>query len=308
MNLAKPQSRQFVIIVTGISGAGRSTAIKSLEDLNLFCIDNLPIRLIWQAVDFVKASSIKCNGFAFGMDNRDDLFTKEFPFIKRELKRQLQVDVIFLEADAEAIVDRYSATRRKHPLDNGEIKLIDAIQQEIELLQPIRLESDFVIDTSNLNPTELTRCLEQRYLGKIPERQLRVSIQSFGFKYGIPRNADTIFDVRFLKNPNFVEALREKSGLDTEVKRFLLEQSETREFLQKLEDWLLFLLPKYYAEGKHYLRIGIGCTGGMHRSVGLSDEIAKRLLKAGLQNMPVNVVHRDLHAGGKSSKANSQDS
>ncbi len=284
----------FIIIVTGISGAGRSTAIKCLEDLGLFCIDNLPVRLLWQAIDFIKNANIKTTGFAFGMDNRDEFFAREFPAIRESLKGQYQLEVLFLEAQTEVIAGRYSTTRRKHPLCEDGNTLLEAIDDEIKLLAPVKRGADVVIDTTALSPHDLTRILEKSYLSRLPERILQVFLQSFGFRYGYANGFDTVFDVRFLANPHFVEALQKKTGRDPAVQDFLFKDPTTKEFFQRLDEWLRYLLPLYYAEGKRYLRIGIGCTGGKHRSVGISEAIFKSFAAKPLQNVSFSIEHRDL--------------
>lgn len=291
--MTKKGINPLLVIVTGVSGAGRSVAIKSLEDNDFFCIDNLPVDLFRATAEFIKRSSQARH--AIGMDIRDEKFIKSFYTLKDELSSDIDVEVVFLTASDEVLARRYQTTRRKHPLLDTGGDLLTAIKREKALLSQIEKNADMAFDTSSWSPHYLSRIIEERFTKDHPRRNLFVSITSFGFKYGGYRDADSVFDVRFLDNPHFVNELREKSGLNQAVRDYIFKDSRTQEFIDKLIDLHRFLLPNYFAEGKHYFRIGIGCTGGKHRSVCLAEELAKRLTELNLANILVSVSHRDLN-------------
>ena len=286
----------LLVIVTGLSGAGRSITIKALEDLSFMCIDNLPLELLDSAVDyFMKLSaSHQQTRFALGMDIRDKEFIAGFQAIKQQLEKRINVDILFLSCEEEMLVRRYSTTRRKHPLLDEGGELIGAIRREMNLLSPIERIADWRIETSSWTPHYLTRIIEARYATEVKGRALHVTVVSFGFKYGILKAADSIFDVRFLKNPHFEPKLKEKTGLHKEVQEYIDSDPNTHQFLKHLEDVHKFLLPNYYKEGKHYFRIGIGCTGGVHRSVYIAEKVAENLESLSLANVFISVSHRDL--------------
>ena len=287
-------SKPFVVVVTGLSGAGLSSAINALQDNGFYCVDNLPIEMIWNFVELIESGKYKVRGFAVGMDIRDRRFAADFPSLKEKLAERLRLDVLFLNADSGSVAVRYGSTRRKHPLLTPKGNLIAAIRKESELLQPVEKAADVVFDTSSWSPHYLARMVESRYYAEIPARSLYLTISSFGFKYGQFRPLDMMFDVRFLPNPHFVSDLKEKSGLDAEVRDFVLNDPLTKNFLSRLEEFHKFLLPHYFNEGKHYLRVGIGCTGGRQRSVALAEELARILTSSTLENVIVNVSHRDI--------------
>lgn len=285
----------LLIIVTGLSGAGLSTALRALQDSGFYCIDNLPVELLSQAIDLIESGSYASRGFAFGMDIRDDKFVSAFPTLKEKLSRRARVDLMFLHSDEKTLMARYGTTRRKHPLlaaANG--SLLEAIRREAMILGPIEQAADVAFDTSTWSPQSLTAAIEARYHRELQPRRLHVTISSFGFKYGQLRPADMIFDARFLPNPYFDLKLRDRSGLDAEVRRMILQDSQGREFFNRLEEMCRFLLPQYLAEGKHHLRIGIGCTGGFHRSVCLVEALAEAFNRKKLPNIEIAVEHRDL--------------
>lgn len=292
MSAEKTNAKPLLVIVTGISGAGRSVAIKSLEDNGFYCIDNLPVAMLESAVAFAKSSVNQAH--ALGMDVRDPRFIAEFSKLKKDLAKEFKVDVVFLTADEEVITTRYVSTRRKHPLLDSGGELLAAIRREKALLEPIESASDEVFDTSSWSPHQLARQMESRYSGEAPARQLNVSIISFGFKYGQLRTADTLFDVRFVDNPQFVPELKEKTGLNPLVKAYVMKDGRAQTFMDHLIKLHTFLLPQYFNEGKHYFRIGIGCTGGKHRSVCFAEELAHRLTELDLPNVVLSVTHRDL--------------
>ena len=286
----------LLVIVTGLSGAGRSVTIKALEDLSFMCIDNLPLDLLDTTLDhFLKlSSSHQQTRFALGMDIRDRDFIAGIQATKAALAKRINIEVIFLSCEEEMLVRRYSTTRRKHPLLDEGGELMGAIRREITMLSPVEEIADWRIDTSSWTPHYLTRIIEARYATEVKGRALHVTVVSFGFKYGILRAADSVFDVRFLKNPHFEPRLKEKTGQHKEVQEHIDSDPNTAEFLKHFEEIHRFLLPNYYKEGKHYFRIGIGCTGGLHRSVYIAERVAELLESLSLPNVFVSVSHRDL--------------
>lgn len=288
-------SRPLVIIVTGLSGAGLSTAINTLQDNGFYCVDNLPIELLWDAITLATSGAIDAQGFVFGMDIRDQRFAVDFPKMKESLAEKVRLDVLFLQADLPTILRRFSSTRRRHPLLAGESDLGEAIQKENALLVPVRTAADGIIDTSFLAPSGLTRFIETRYAeGGFPLRMLFVTLISFGFKHGPLSAAEGVHDVRFLPNPYFDPELKHRTGLDQSVQEFVMKDSLAQETFRRLEELYRFLLPEYYREGKHFFRIGIGCTGGQHRSVTFAEQLAAALEKNPLPHIAVSVVHRDI--------------
>ncbi|TNF56008.1 RNase adapter RapZ, partial [bacterium] len=268
------KSRLFTVIVTGLSGAGKTVALNAFEDSNYFCVDNLPASLIKTFVHLChKTSDIK--RIAIGVDIRERKFSADLTGIISSLKNSHILEIIFLEANDSALVRRFKETRRPHPL--GHKVLTKAIQAEREKLSDIRSAADKIIDTSALTPHQLRKIIFQSYAEE-KEKPMAVSLVSFGYKYGIPVEADLLFDVRFLPNPYFVKELKPLHGTDLKVKKFVLKKKETKSFLEKLYPLLEFLVPQYREEGRNYLTIGIGCTGGMHRSPVIVEEV-KRFLK-----------------------------
>jgi len=228
------------------------------------------------------------------MDIRDETFAKEFPKLKESLAKKLKVDVLFLTADHEMVVTRYSATRRRHPLQQSSNSILGALTKEHQMLEPIRKVADAAFDTTHWTPHALARQIEKRYENEMEGRSLLVSFTSFGFKHGPFRAADCLFDVRFLKNPYFNKDLKEKTGLSEDVRDYIFTDSRAEKFAEHVLSYLKFSIPEYYGEGKHYLRIGIGCTGGKHRSVALSEYLAKKLKGLELAHVEVSVAHRDI--------------
>ena len=278
-----------VLVVTGMSGAGRSSAAKVLEDLGYIVIDNLPPTLLWSAVqahDLPRAHK----HLAVVIDSRGGLPTGELQYAMTELEREgVLTRIVFLDADDNIIVRRYEENRRPHPL--GLDTISDAIEAERALLGELREMADVVIDTSNLNVHELRQRLEAQFSEDEMNRPMRVSIRSFGFKHGAPRDTDLVFDVRFLPNPHWVPELREQRGVDAAVSDYVLSSDGAKEFIDRVDDLLEFLLPRFQQEGKSYLSIAIGCTGGHHRSVAIAEELRKRLEAHG-EN--ASVRHRDM--------------
>lgn len=280
------------VIVTGMSGAGKATAMKMMEDIGYFCIDNLPVPLVDKLMEFTESSAGERQKVAIGIDSRNGADLEEIIEILEAAKaRGVSVDILFLEADDEVLVKRYKETRRNHPLADGE-RLDKSIQKEREEMRFLKEKANYVIDTSQLLTRELKAELDKIFVQNHDFKNLFVTILSFGFKYGIPSDSDLVFDVRFLPNPYYVEGLRAKTGNDKEIQEFVLKYDEAHEFLDKLEDLVNFLIPNYISEGKNQLVISIGCTGGKHRSVTLANELYKRL--EGKKEFGLKIEHRDI--------------
>jgi UPF0042 nucleotide-binding protein len=282
---------QFVII-TGLSGAGKSIAMKVFEDQGFFCVDNLPPALLPKFADLVLHSDEKVRRVALVIDIRGgEFFDELFSALKQVARLGLRYDILFLDASDDALVRRFKETRRKHPLATAG-SVLDGIRAERKRLQMVKERAHKIIDTSTLTVRELRDEIASTYMRtREPAPGLEVSVVSFGYKYGIPLDADLIFDVRFLPNPHYHAALRPLPGSHARVRKFVLDQPETREFLGRLYDFADFLMPQFVAEGKSHLTIGIGCTGGRHRSVVLGDELGRHLRRSGAR---VHVRHRDL--------------
>ena len=281
------------VVLTGLSGSGKSQAIKALEDLGYFCVDNLPVTLLPMLAELTLRAGTEISRAAVVVDVREGKMLKEFPGVYRRLKarRNLNPVLIFLEAAVPALVRRFSETRRPHPLAPDR-SAIEGIREEREAMRAIRKLADHVIDTTEMTVHELRHVFTGVAAGSTPGSQLVVTILSFGFKHGIPVDSDLLFDVRFLPNPHFVPALRPYTGRDAKVARYLDQSSATHEFLDHTLNLLKFLIPQYAHEGKRYLTIGIGCTGGRHRSVAIAEALKKGL--AGIPGVRLRVKHRDI--------------
>lgn len=280
-----------LIIITGLSGAGRSEVVKCFEDMGYFCVDNLPPAFLLNLVDLFSLPGSKVKNLAAVSDVRgQEYFPQLYQVLDELSERNVKHQIIFLEASDEVLVRRFKETRRRHPLaEEGEI--IEEIARERRLLEKLKGQADMIIDTSGLAIYELRDKLRTSFLGSAKERSMRITVMSFGYKYGIPLDADMVMDIRFLPNPHYEPALREHTGQDEQVRKFILSQSESKRFLNYFEKLLKFLLPHYIKEGKTHFLIALGCTGGTHRSVTLSEEIARFLKKQGYF---VTVHHRDL--------------
>ncbi len=287
----------LLVIVTGLSGAGKSTVINALEDLSFYCMENLPYALIEPALAHLMKTKKEPLRFAIGIDARDANFIQDFPLVAAKLRGKFRLDVVFLNCSDDILAERFSTTRRKHPLLDAGGELIVAIRREIDLMRPLERIADVSWDTSLWSPHFLARKAEERYASAQLSRKLQVTVVSFGFKHGMLKPADTIFDVRFLKNPFFDPSLRQKTGQDPSVAAYVFDDPSTQIFLDKLIDLHCFLLPAYHREGKHYFRIGIGCTGGKHRSVALAERLALELASKTISNIVLSVSHRDIHVG-----------
>jgi len=278
-----------LVIVTGISGAGKASALKAFEDLGFHCVDNLPLELLPHFAGLISASP-DVERAALVVDVREGATLDRLPEILKSIKTLLQTRVVFLDAQDAVLVRRYSETRRPHPLGRSET-VWRSIVEERQLLDPIRNVADTLIDTSNFNVHELRADILARFGYEEKSKRLLVSCLSFGFKNGVPLDADMVFDVRFLPNPHFVPEFRKKTGLDPKVAAYVRGFPQTGEFMDRVTKLMLYLLPHYVNEGKSYLTVAFGCTGGQHRSVMMAEEMAKRLKKAGYQ---VKALHRDM--------------
>ncbi len=278
--------------MTGISGAGKASALKAFEDLGFHCVDNLPLELLPDFAALVSNSS-EVERAAIVVDVREGPTLDRLPEILKDVKKLLHTRVVFLDAQDAVLVRRFSETRRPHPLGLTET-VSRSIVEERQLLDPIRNVADTLIDTSNFNVHELRTHIQSRFGARDGTTHLLVSCLSFGFKNGVPLDADMVFDVRFLPNPHFVPEFRKKTGLDPKVAAYVRGFPQTEEFLGKVTSLMLYLLPHYVKEGKSYLTVAFGCTGGQHRSVMMAEEMSWRLEKAGYQ---VKALHRDIVRG-----------
>ncbi len=277
------------LIITGLSGAGKSLAIQSLEDLGFFCVDNLPPALIPKFAEIIKESQGRIRRVALVIDIRGGEFFDALGAALANLDASgIRFQILFLDASDEILVRRFEETRRKHPLGGS---VLDGIREERRRLQPLKERANRIIDTSTLTAREFKQELADAFLRADGRRALTVDVISFGYKYGIPLDADLVFDVRFLPNPYYIEALRALPGSSPQVREFVLRAEQTVEFQRKLQDMLSFLLPQFTAEGKTHLSIAIGCTGGKHRSVVVAEDLARYL---GATGYTARVKHRDV--------------
>lgn len=277
-------------IITGLSGSGKSFAMKAFEDMGYFCVDNLPVSLIPTFSELFSRAGEELRRAALVIDIREGRFLGDFPRIIADLRRSgKDVEIIFFEASPDILKRRFNETRRPHPLAQ-EISLEQGIQKEVEIMKPVRDFADRVIDTSQFNIHELRQFLKNSFLPEDAAR-INISIISFGYKYGLPSEADLVFDVRFISNPFFEEHLKPKTGLDPDVISYLKSFRDYSEFFRIFGEMMTFLIPRYIQEGKSYLTIAIGCTGGRHRSVALAEELKSFLAQHGHQT---RVLHRDI--------------
>ena len=277
-----------LVIITGMSGSGKASVLKAFEDLGYYCVDNLPVRLIPSFAELVSQSAETART-ALVVDVREGRQLEELPVIVTSVRRIIATKMIFLEADDAVLLRRYSETRRPHPLGT-DAPVKSSLTAERRHLRHIRALADLVIDTSKFNVHELRAHINELFQKKDTGRKILVSCVSFGFKQGVPEDADLVFDVRFLPNPHFVPEFRPLTGRDPKVSKYIRSFPQTTEFIQRISDLLIYLLPHYIHEGKSYLTIAFGCTGGQHRSVMIAEDVAKRLKKAGYR---VKVAHRD---------------
>ena len=282
-----------LLIITGLSGAGKSRAAKYLEDFGYYTVDNIPAKMIYQFAGFCAGSGERFDRVALVSDIRAG--SEDFPSIPMTIDRLRKMGVtcrmLFLGADRDTIVRRYKETRRIHPLMQPGESIEEAAEREEALLRPLRESADFVIDTTQMPSSKLSSELYSIFGDRTKEHKLTVSVCSFGYKHGIPSEADLVFDVRFMPNPFYIPELKDKTGLDAPVRDYVLSFEQSREFLAKMDDLFRFLLPRYTEEGKTMLVVAVGCTGGRHRSVAIARELAERIARMGY---PVSENHRDM--------------
>lgn len=276
-----------VVIITGLSGSGKTVALRALEDSAFFCIDNLPISLIDSLLTKTSVST-KIKNIAIGIDIRENFFLSDTVTVLNFLRKKHQIEILFLEAEPEVLIRRFKETRRPHPLGGD---LAESIKSERSYLSALREKADRILDTSSLSPHQLRNIVSSLYFPKGSINDLSVNLISFGFKYGVPQNIDLLFDVRFLPNPNFVPSLKHLNGKNKKVAKYVFSKPETKEFIEKIKNLLDFLIPLYIKEGRSYLAIGVGCTGGNHRSPAIIEEIY-RLIK--IENVDLSIIHRDI--------------
>ncbi len=278
-----------MVILTGLSGSGKSTVLRAFEDMGFYCVDNLPVELIPIFAELHQAGEPEFNRAALLVDAREGLQLQKLPGLLKHLRKDHAISLVFIEANDDALLRRYSETRRPHPLGK-DISVRESLQYERDLMAPIRKLADVVIDSTQFNVHELRSFINRRFKS-VDRSPMLISVVSFGYKYGVPIDADLIFDVRFLPNPHFVPGLKKFTGRDAKVRRFIRSFPQTGEFLRRMESLLAYLMPHYIAEGKSYLTIAFGCTGGKHRSVMLAEEIKKALEK---RKYSSKVIHRDI--------------
>ena len=278
-----------LVLITGMSGSGKASVLKAFEDLDYYCVDNLPVGLIPRFAEMARAST-EIQRTALVVDVREGQHFSRLPGLLKSVKKTLNTTVIFLEASDEALLRRFSETRRPHPLGRTQ-PLKAGIRAERRRLRPIRALADMVVDTSRFNVHELRAYVTGKFQRESSEKSIRISCVSFGYRHGVPQDADLVFDVRFLPNPHFVPHLRSHTGRHPKVAQYVRSFPQTREFIHRISELLVYLMPHYIREDKSYLTIAFGCTGGQHRSVMIAEDVRKKLAAAGYQ---VKVVHRDM--------------
>ena len=285
----KQAAGRQLVILTGLSGSGKSTVLKAFEDMGYYCVDNLPVELIPIFAELHAAGEGDFARAALLVDAREGLQLEKLPGLLRHLRNEHPIILVYIEAHEDALLRRYSETRRPHPLGR-DYSVRESLQHERALMAPIRKLADVVVDTSQFNVHELRHFVNQRFKSE-SKRPLIISLVSFGYKFGVPTDADLMFDVRFLPNPHFVPKLRQYTGKDKKVRRYIQSFPQTGEFLRRMRGLLTYLIPHYIEEGKSYLTIAFGCTGGKHRSVMMAEWLKKALEKKGYAT---RVVHRDI--------------
>lgn len=281
--------RSELVIITGLSGSGKGTVLKALEDLGYYAVDNLPVDLIPKFAELTRDAKNVRYG-AIVIDIREGEALRRFPAIFQRIRRSIPTTLVFLEAQDDALVRRFSETRRPHPLGTNQ-SVARSIQNERTQLAPIQKLADLTINTSKLNVHELRELISEKIHGERDESKIAVYVTSFGYRHGVPPDSDLVFDVRFLPNPNYIPEFKAKTGKHPGVARYIRSFPQTQEFIERISELLIYLLPHYIREGKSYLTIAFGCTGGHHRSVLIASEIRKRLARAGFK---VKETHRDL--------------
>jgi UPF0042 nucleotide-binding protein len=289
MPKAAARQNTELVIITGLSGSGKGTVLKAFEDLGYYSVDNLPLDLIPKFAELTKESR-KIRRAALVVDIREGTALERLPALIKRIRRQVPTRLLFLEADDAALIRRFSETRRPHPL-GLEQSVAESVRRERERLEPIRRIADPIINTSKFNVHELRETIHRSFRGQKVEPEILVQVTSFGYRHGVPPDSDLVFDVRFLPNPNYIPAFKDLSGKHPSVARYIRSFPQTIEFIQRISDLLVYLIPHYIREGKSYLTISFGCTGGHHRSVLIANEIRKRLNAAGFR---VKETHRDV--------------
>jgi UPF0042 nucleotide-binding protein len=284
-----PDYQGELVILTGLSGSGKLSALKTFEDLGYYSVDNLPLELVPRFADLVRQSA-EIERAALVVDVREGMRLDEFPSILKDVRKVLPTRVVFLEASEEVLIRRFSETRRPHPMGRSNT-VVKSIREERKRLDPIRNVADIVLDTTKFNVHDLRARINSQFEREESDQSLMISSNSFGFKNGVPTEADLVFDVRFLPNPHFVPEFRKLTGKHPKVAKYVRQFPQTKEFLDKTTDMLKFLLPHYIKEGKSYLTVAFGCTGGQHRSVFIAEEMKKRLTDEGYR---VKTGHRDM--------------
>ncbi|MBP3663809.1 MAG: RNase adapter RapZ [Tyzzerella sp.] len=285
------------VVVTGMSGAGKSTALKMLEDVGYYCVDNLPFLLIPKLSELTGVRNAEINKIAVGVDIRSGHSFSEFEEILEQLTQSgFEYEILFLDSCDDVLIKRYKETRRNHPLAKDG-RLDEGIGKERDALHTLRKKANYILDTSNMLTRELKMELNKIFVENKEFKNIYVTICSFGFKYGIPSDADLVFDVRFLPNPYYIEELRYQTGNDETIREFVMGNESAREFLEKLKDMIRFLIPHYISEGKHRLNIAIGCTGGKHRSVTLANGLYEALGQD--EKLGIKIEHRDIEKDAK---------
>jgi len=281
--------RAELVIITGLSGSGKATVLKALEDVGYYAVDNLPIGLLPKFAELAKGSA-NVQRAALVIDIREGQNLKHFPAIFQKLRRRIPATLVFLEADERTLIRRFSETRRPHPL-GIDTSVLKSVRTERARLAPIRKVADYIINTSKFNVHELRDVIEDKFREAGEQSQIRIDITSFGYRHGVPPDSDLVFDVRFLPNPNYIPEFKNLTGRHPRVARYIRSFPQTIEFIDRISELLVYLIPHYIREGKSYLTIGFGCTGGHHRSVMIASEIRKRLEQAGFK---VKETHRDV--------------
>lgn len=278
-----------LVVITGLSGSGKGTVLKCFEDLGYYSVDNLPVDLVPKFAELVRGSS-SIHRAALVFDIREGTGIQRFPVLYNQIRRRIATRLVFLEADDATLVRRFSETRRPHPLGTDR-SVLKSIKSERQMLAPIRNIADHIVNTSKFNVHELRELMGETFGGGRELSKIMIYVTSFGYRHGVPADSDLVFDVRFLPNPNYIPQFKKLSGRHPSVARYIRSFPQTVEFVERISELLIYLVPHYIREGKSYLTIGFGCTGGQHRSVMIADEIRKRLARAGFK---VKTTHRDI--------------
>lgn len=279
-----------VVVITGLSGSGKTVALRALEDEGFFCVDNLPVTLMESFVTIITTNAANTR-IGIGIDIREKEFLHSVGSVLKSLREKCRVEIVFFEADRDTIIRRFKETRRPHPLVSGDLTIDDAIIMERTLLSPLRGEAERIVDTASFTPHYLRQLVISFFRSPGPGSKMTLTLISFGYKFGVPHNIDLLFDVRFIPNPYFVPELKPLKGIDISVKDFIFNKPSTMEFVERTAGLLNFLIPQYIDEGKSYLTIGFGCTGGRHRSPAIVEKIASDISS---NPVSMNIIHRDI--------------